>query len=179
VQSLRPLLAQRDRPTVTRMPNFAGLLAAAHAAEYLGVMDPEDAAAIESVTIDERTDDKGPKHRRVKLELQDKRAAPTDLGRHLGMGTGRVQVEQAPPMARALIFPRSTPRTATPCARYTRKSKHGNARRRSKATKRGDGRADWCPVSLQMSTNGVWLARDRLAHWGPLPYRSTGNADFT
>lgn len=59
-------------------------------------MDPEDAAAIESVAIDERTDDKGPKHRRVKLELHDKRAALTDLGRHLGMGTGRVQVGQAP-----------------------------------------------------------------------------------
>jgi hypothetical protein len=63
-------------------------------------MDPEEEAAIEGLTIDEHTDAKGERHRRIKIKLHDKRAALMDLGRHRGMRLGRFQVETVPPMPR-------------------------------------------------------------------------------
>ena len=84
-----------------RLSDYADLLAAPDAAKYLRTMDPEAAAAIKSLTLETWTDDKGKEHRRVKdFTLHDKRAAVTDMARHLGMGTGRMQIEQVPPAKR-------------------------------------------------------------------------------
>jgi hypothetical protein len=82
------------------MSDYAPLLAADDPVEHLRTMDPEEAAAIEGLTIDEHTDAKGEKHRRIKIKLHDKRAALMDLGRHRGMRLGRFQVEQVPPAKR-------------------------------------------------------------------------------
>ena len=82
------------------MSDYAQRLAADDPVEHLRTMDPEDAAAVEGLAIDERTDEKGQKHRRIKIKLHDKRAALMDLGRHRGMRLGRFQVETVPPMPR-------------------------------------------------------------------------------
>jgi hypothetical protein len=89
-----------DMLAFARMSDYAPLLAADDPVEHLRTMDPEEAAAIEGLTIDEHTDAKGRKHHRIKIKLHDKRAALMDLGRHRGMRLGRVQVEAVPPMAR-------------------------------------------------------------------------------
>ena len=99
-KKLDHVLDELDMLAFARMSDYAPLLAADDPVEHLRTMDPEEAAAIEGLTIDEHTDAKGRKHHRIKIKLHDKRAALMDLGRHRGMRLGRVQVEAVPPMAR-------------------------------------------------------------------------------
>jgi phage terminase small subunit len=99
-RKLDHVLDELDMLAFARMSDYAPLLAADDPVEHLATMDPEEAAAIEGLTIDEHTDAKGEKHRRIKIKLHDKRAALMDLGRHRGMRLGRFQVEAVPPMPR-------------------------------------------------------------------------------
>jgi phage terminase small subunit len=99
-RKLDAVLDELDSLAFARMSDYAPLLAADDFVEHLRTMDPEEAAAIEGLTIDERTDEKGQRHRRIKIKLHDKRAALMDLGRHRGMRLGRFQVEQVPPAKR-------------------------------------------------------------------------------
>jgi phage terminase small subunit len=99
-RKLDHVLDELDMLAFARMSDYAPLLAAENPVKHLASMDPDEAAAIEGLTIDEHTDAKGQKHRRIKIKLHDKRAALMDLGRHRGMRLGRVQVEQVPPAAR-------------------------------------------------------------------------------
>jgi phage terminase small subunit len=99
-RKLDAVLDELDSLAFARMSDYAPLLAADDPVEHLRTMDPEEAAAIEGLTIDERTDEKGQRHRRIKIKLHDKRAALMDLGRHRGMRLGRFQVEQVPPAKR-------------------------------------------------------------------------------
>jgi phage terminase small subunit len=99
-RKLDDVLDELDSLAFARMSDYAPLLAADDPVEHLRTMNPEEAAAIEGLTIDERTDEKGRKHRRIKIKLHDKRAALMDLGRHRGMRLGRMQIEQVPAAAR-------------------------------------------------------------------------------
>jgi phage terminase small subunit len=99
-RKLDHVLDEIDKLAFANVADFSGLLGAKDPVEYLRTMDPEEAAAIEGLTIDERTDEKGQKRRRIKIKLHDKRAALMDLGRHRGMRLGRMQVEQLSPAAR-------------------------------------------------------------------------------
>jgi phage terminase small subunit len=97
-RKLDDVLDELDNLAFARMTDFAGLAAAADPVEYLRTMDPEDAAAIQSLTIDTSTDADGKTQRRVKFTFHDKRAALVDLGLHRGMR--RVLVEAVPSMQR-------------------------------------------------------------------------------
>jgi phage terminase small subunit len=74
-RKLDAVLDELDSLAFARMSDYAPLLAADDFVEHLRTMDPEEAAAIEGLTIDERTDEKGQRHRRIKIKLHDKRAA--------------------------------------------------------------------------------------------------------
>jgi phage terminase small subunit len=64
-----------------RLSDYAELVAAGDAVEYLRRMDPELAAAIKSVSLETWVDKKGKERRRIKdFTLHDKRAALVDLG---------------------------------------------------------------------------------------------------
>jgi phage terminase small subunit len=100
-RKLDDILDELDLLASARMSDYAGLLAAADPVEYLATMDPEEAAAIKSVSFETWVDKKGKEHRRIKdFTLYDKRAALVDLGLHRGMRRGRVQIEQVPPAQR-------------------------------------------------------------------------------
>jgi phage terminase small subunit len=99
-RKLDDVLDELDNLAFARMTDFAGLAAAADPVEYLRTMDPEDAAAIQSLTIDTSTDADGKTQRRLKFTLHDKRAALVDLGLHRGMRRGRMQIEQVAPAPR-------------------------------------------------------------------------------
>ena len=99
-RKLDHVLDELENLAFARMSDYAQRLAADDPVEHLRTMDPEDAAAVEGLAIDERTDEKGQKQRRIKIKLHDKRAALMDLGRHRGMRLGRFQVETVPPMPR-------------------------------------------------------------------------------
>ena len=64
-RKLDAVLDELDSLAFARMSDYAPLLAADDPVEHLRTMDPEEAAAIEGLTIDEHTNAKGERRRRI------------------------------------------------------------------------------------------------------------------